>query len=249
MSRLPRIPLPDGVLPASGRPRLLPEDEHHLRAVLRIRPGSRVCFFTAAGCEIEATVTCLSPLTVAPVGARELDTEPAAVVVLHPTVLRPGFMSMIMEKATELGAVAVEPIVTEWSVAASARGAEKEVRRWERIAREAVKQCGRSRAPRIACPEALEACLRHVPPRDLLIVLHPAAGELPPAAPDDRLAAILGESGLRLFIGPEGGFSSRDIALLAAHGAVSWRLGPRILRAETAAVAGLAILQRLLGNL
>jgi 16S rRNA (uracil1498-N3)-methyltransferase len=117
--------------------------------------------------------------------------------------------------------------------------------RWERIAREAVKQCGRVVVPPVAPPRAFQEVLREIPTHDAAWVFWEGGGR--------ALAATAKEAGaparLLLLIGPEGGFTSEEVAQAQEAGARLVSLGPRILRAESAGLTALAICQFLFGDL
>ena len=160
--------------------------------------------------------------------------EPPAPLVLALAALHTAAFDWAVEKATELGATAIVPVV-----AGRVQGGRHEARtdRWERIAAAAVAQCGRSRAPRVAAPRPLAALLAEA--AGALLVAE--AG----AAPPRRLEP--GADGITVLVGPEGGFTAEERAAIRDAGFLGLPLGPRTLRAETAAVAALALAQRLAG--
>jgi 16S rRNA (uracil1498-N3)-methyltransferase len=149
----------------------------------------------------------------------------------------------IVQKGTELGVSRLVP----WQAARSVvrlepgRAAER-VRRWARIAAEAARQCGRSDVPDVAVPGTLAAALE-APPGFVRVAFHAGAG-----APLASLARP-GAPGFLALVGPEGGFTDGEIEACRAAGASLASLGPRVLRAETAAVAAAALLQHLAGDL
>jgi 16S rRNA (uracil1498-N3)-methyltransferase len=154
-------------------------------------------------------------------------------------------MDGIVRMATELGAARIEPLLTARAVARpdAARGRGRRLR-WERIAREAAKQCGRAVVPGIGEPTALADWLTARAGGGLLVCLwegetRPLAAQLPAERPD---AATL-------VVGPEGGLTGDEVASLRGAGAVVAGLGPRILRTETAGPVGLALLQARYGDL
>ena len=115
--------------------------------------------------------------------------------------------------------------------------------RWRRIAGEAARQCGRADVPEVVEPVGLAAALAAVPAGHRLVVLH-GPGGLPLEA-----LGLAGAPGVALVVGPEGGLTEGELAACEAAGAVRGALGPRTLRAETAAIAGLAVLQAVAGDL
>jgi 16S rRNA (uracil1498-N3)-methyltransferase len=160
--------------------------------------------------------------------------EPPAPLVLGLAVLHTQASDWAVEKATELGVTSLVPVLCE-RVQGGAH--DRRVERWQRLAVAAVAQCGRSRAPRVADPLRLpEFVDRAIGVR---VVADPGAPESPLAAP--------GRGGVTVLVGPEGGFTGAELAAARAVGFVGLSLGPRTLRAETAAVAALAVVQARVG--
>ncbi len=161
--------------------------------------------------------------------------EPPEPVVLGLGLLHTAAFDWAVEKATELGATTVVPVLSE---RVQGRVARPRGERWERIAAAAVAQCGRSRPPRITAAVPLAAFLAGA--EGLRLVADPAA---------ERLAAPLatGGCGLTALVGPEGGFTEEERRALRDAGFIPLGLGPRTLRAETAAVAALTVAQHLAG--
>ena len=158
--------------------------------------------------------------------------EPAAPVVLAVGVLHTAAFDWLVEKATELGATAIVPVLSE---RVQGRRHDARVERWQRIADAAVAQCGRSRPPRVEEPRSLATLLAAATGARLLA----DAAAAPPVAVDTA-------AGVTLLVGPEGGLTDRERAAAHAAGFVGVPLGPRTLRAETAAVALLAVVGSLL---
>ncbi len=146
-----------------------------------------------------------------------------------------------MQKATELGASRFLPWQAERSVmrldAARAAG---RVRRWRRIAAEAARQCGRADVPEVEMPGSLSTALAAAPAGFGRLLLH-AGGE--------PVGSLPRGAGLLAVIGPEGGLSSQEVDLCLGAGCRMVGLGPRTLRAETAAIAAAALLQYAAGDL
>jgi 16S rRNA (uracil1498-N3)-methyltransferase len=154
--------------------------------------------------------------------------ELAAPVVLAVGVLHTAAFDWLVEKATELGATAILPVISE---RVQGRRHDARVERWQRIAEAAVAQCGRSRPPRIGEPLRLAALLAEA--RGARLVADVGAEPLRDLAVD--------EAGVTLLVGPEGGLTDREVAAAYAAGFRGLPLGPRTLRAETAALASLAV--------
>jgi len=160
--------------------------------------------------------------------------EPPAPLVLALAVLHTDAFSWAIEKATELGATAVVPVLTE-RVQGRRHGKRRE--RWQRVADAAVAQCGRSRPPQVVEPRELHDVVTAA--TGVRLVAHFAADTLPVPG--------VGASGMTILVGPEGGLDEREVAAVLGAGFVPLRLGPRTLRAETAAVAALVVAQQAAG--
>jgi len=233
--RVPRFCVRDA---APGARLDLPDHSaHHARDVLRLRPGAAVRVFDGRGSEWEARVEAVTrkklrlhvggPVTPLP--------EPQLPIRLALAPLKGDRMEWVVQKATELGVAEIAPVITARTDAAARpalHGTRQE--RWEKVAAGASEQCGRAIVPRIAptCPLS-----------ELLAM--PLAGERlvlrePPAAPPLGSRPAPGADGVWLLIGPEGGWEPAELARCDDAGFAPVSLGPRILRAETAAVAAVA---------
>jgi 16S rRNA (uracil1498-N3)-methyltransferase len=161
--------------------------------------------------------------------------EPPEPLVLGLGLLHTAAFDWAVEKATELGATAIVPVL---SARVQGRLARPREGRWERIAAAAVAQCGRSRPPRIAAPVLLPAFLQGA--EGLRLVADGGAAPLPQPMPT-------GGGGLTVLVGPEGGLTEGELRAARDAGFIPFGLGPRTLRAETAAVAALTVAQQLAG--
>lgn len=230
-----------------GRDRaLLTEREtHYLGRVLRLRRGDRVLAFNGRGQERYASIASLSRSQ----GELELleHVEPLPESPLKLTLVqgipKTEAMDLIVQKATELGAHAIWPTTSDFSVVKlNSERAARRAEHWRKVAQSACEQCGRHRPPDIEPVRPLSACLDEIPSESLRIMLDPRAER--PLRNVDRPA---GE--VFLLVGPEGGFSPVDLEHAAAGGFESVRLGPRTLRAETAAIIAMGLAQALWGDL
>lgn len=161
--------------------------------------------------------------------------EPLAPLVLALGVLHTEAFSWAVEKATELGATVIQPVLCE-RVQRRDHGGRSE--RWRRVVMAAVAQCGRSRAPAVAEPLPLADVCGHAVGVRLVADPGGAAGSLPPPQPGE---------GATVLVGPEGGFTPAEVEVIRSSGFARLWLGPRTLRAETAAVAALTLAQQHLG--
>jgi 16S rRNA (uracil1498-N3)-methyltransferase len=220
-------------------------EARYLGSVLRLKPGDRVRAFNGRGQEREAAVRLLARRhaeltlleTLPPLPESELE------LTLIQALAKAEAMDLIVQKATELGVRSIAPVLTDFSVARpDAERAARRLEHWTRIAQSACEQCGRHRPTGIRPIAPLEACLESLPGDAVKLVLDPAAEAR--LAPSSRASAEV-----FLLIGPEGGFSPGDLALIGAHRFPPARLGPRILRTETAAIVACGLLQSLWGDL
>ncbi len=233
---------------ASGQRIVLdPIAARHLREALRLARGDTFCLFDGRGGEYAASVVTVSRERVeAEVGARlPVNRESPLAITLAQGISRGERMDYTLQKAVELGVHRIVPLATERStVRLDDERARKRLEHWQGIVRHACEQSGRTALPPVAgiatVPDfaASETAA-------LSLMLDPAA-----AAPLGELTAALAPPpDICLAIGPEGGFSPGERAVLEAAGFVGARLGPRILRTETAALVALSVLQSRLGDL
>lgn len=241
--RIPRLFLDRDLTRDSAA--LTERETNYLGNVLRLKRGDHVLAFNGRGQEREATISSLARRHaelalldhVAPMPESQLR------LTLLQSLPKTDAMDLIVQKITELGVHALWPIMTDFSVVKlDAERAAKRADHWIRVARSACEQCGRHRPPDIKQVNSLEESLADVPAsgRKLVLEAGSASGiDLEPAAVDDVF----------LIVGPEGGFSPADLDSIDAGGFSRMRLGPRTLRAETAAIVATGLLQALWGDL
>ena len=213
----------------------------HLVRVLRLGLGDACIVFNGDGADYEARLVSLGKrgAEVEVMARHALANESPLRITLAQAIARGEKMDWVLQKATELGVEAIAPLLTERTeVKLDAERSEKRSAHWRGVVIAACEQCGRARVPTISAPMAL---------RDWLAGRATPGWFLDPDA--DRGLRELEPGELTLVIGPEGGLGDRDLAALRAAGFRSLRLGPRILRTETAGVAALAALQALHGDL
>lgn len=232
---------------AGSHAHLTGSEVRHLRA-LRLPVGTRITVFDDEGHEHDAVVR--------RIGSRAADLEihsSAAIpslqgppITLIAGVLKGQRMDALIEKTTELGVSRIVPTLTEFTVARPAGPDTARAQRWRRIAVSAATQSGRSEVPVVDVPMPFSDALRTTPAGALGVLLWEDE-------PQVTLAAIHGKcphpSAIVLAVGPEGGFTASEVAAARSSIFQVSGLGPRTLRAETAAIAGVALCQALWGDL
>lgn len=214
----------------------------HLARVLRAQPGTRADV-VAGGHLFHAEVAAVSPEEVRFNLLAAMDADPALPITLAISIFKFDHMEWGIEKATELGVQAIAPVIARRTDKHLAQAAAKRVERWRRIAHEASQQSRRSDVPIVHEPVPLERHIRQhgdamrivLAEQERGVTLRERVEEILRAADDDQIPA------LELAFGPEGGWAPEEEALFDANGWRAASLGPRILRAETAAIAALAV--------
>lgn len=211
---------------------------HHLARVLRVAVGESLIVFNGAGGEYQAVITQITKKGVEVKVGQFIsrDVESPISVELVQGIARGEKMDFIVQKAVELGVSRITPVITG---RANVRlTGEREARRhqhWQSVVVSACEQCGRNTIPEVAAPVSLQAWLP-VAKADYRFVLSPHVNDKLPAQIPAGATVIL-------LIGPEGGLSDAEVAAAEAVGFQPLRLGPRVLRTETAALAAITALQ------
>jgi 16S rRNA (uracil1498-N3)-methyltransferase len=242
-ARIPRFHTGENL--RAGGVALLPEDAaHHAVHVLRLRAGEEVTLFNGRGGEYAGRIAAIERLRVSVdvLAHRPLERESPLAVTLVQGVSSSEKMDFTVQKATELGVVALQPVIAARSTGriAAERAVQKRVH-WQRVATTACEQCGRNRVPQVLPPLPLAEYCRTARIADGLLLS-------PEAKLGLREAVTRLKGTVTLAAGPEAGFSTEEEAMLAQAGFVPVRLGPRVLRTETAALAALAALNALAGD-
>ncbi|MDW5264457.1 MULTISPECIES: 16S rRNA (uracil(1498)-N(3))-methyltransferase [Acidobacteriaceae] len=211
----------------------------HLARVLRAEAG-QIFDVVAGGFLHRAEITSVSDKEVLFNLHEELEADAALPLHLLLAVFKFDHMEWAIEKATELGVARITPILARRTEKHLSLAAPKRAERWRRIALEASKQSRRTDIPKIADPAILKAALEQEqsPTRILLSETEQAT---PLSAALTASARSTGYEPVALAIGPEGGWTPEEMTLFTAHNWTPVTLGPRILRAETAAIAAIAI--------
>lgn len=218
------------------------EKAHYLSTVLRCRPDDIVIVTDSTGTAYSACISAITKkqTTIKITGPLHQDNESPLTIILLQGLLKGEKMDLVIQKSTELGVTKIVPMITERSQIRETR----KLQRWQKIAGEASRQCGRNKIPLIHEPETFETAIASQRP-DKGIICWEQSGAPFSAALDsckDRKTIVL-------CIGPEGGFSEKELGAAEDQGFIVASLGKRILRAETAALTAIALTQFVLGDL
>ena len=232
---------------AGGRVTFDASESRHLARVLRLRPGDTVLATDGAGHDYTVRIESLGEATTGTVLAEATGVAASPLVItLIQGVPKGDRMETIVRAATELGVARLRPALCERTIVHLEMGRWRDrARRWQRVAREAAKQCGRAVIPEVEPPRPLADWLAAGEPTDLALCLW--EGEGTPLA--RVLATTASSRSAVIVIGPEGGLARQEVDAARAHGLTVTSLGPRILRTETAGPAIIAILQSRFGDL
>lgn len=232
-------------LPLNANYELPSAAAHHASRVLRLRAGDAVQIFDGLGNALDATINTISGKRVL---LGNLQTfmgqhDSGLHIVLAQAMCTSDKMDWIVQKATELGAAEIVPVQTQRCVARlSGARADKRSEHWRQVTISACEQCGRNTLPQLHAPQELGDWLNAMrkAPGGKYILLPGGASHLHSQPRPQARATLL--------IGPEGGFSADEANVAQQAGFVPILLGPRVLRTETAAIAGIAAMQTLWGD-
>jgi 16S rRNA (uracil1498-N3)-methyltransferase len=242
--RLNRIYVP-GALATDNDIALTPSGANHVARVLRMRVGEQLAVFDGLGNEFHAELARIEGNNVTVrIGAQVAGTPQSPLkITLVQGISRGERMDWALQKATELGVNVIAPVITARSVVRlDEKQSAKKREHWQQIVIGACEQSGRSHVPEVLAPISLRQHLLEHRKEGLRLVLSPTG----PSA----LAGLTSMSTrVELLIGPEGGLDDEEIERAQTAGFVPVRLGPRVLRTETAAVTALTVLQAMWGDL
>lgn len=216
---------------------------HHVTAVLRMRVGDSLIVFNGIDGEYLAEITEIkkNKVTVYIKQFQAIERESPLQIHLAQGIARGEKMDFIIQKATELGVAKITPLFTEFSnVKLPADRLAKKIEHWRAVAISACEQSGRNQIPEIAEPQKLTTWLPQAQ-EGLKIILNPEAGK--------NTKDLSRTTAATLLIGPEGGLNEQEVAAAQQNNFIPVKLGPRILRTETAGLAMIAILQALWGDI
>src|SRR5216110_489438 len=221
-------------------------EAHHARDVLRVRRGEKVVLFNGQGREITAEIVEFSGEEIRLRRLHEAETPPVRCrIVLAQAIPKGKNMELIVQKAVEIGAAEIAPIISDRTIVQiDSESAAQKQSKWQQIAIEAAKQCGQNWLPRVHAPRRLGEFFATSATFDLYLV-----GSLQPGA--QHLKRILADyssehqhlpESVLMLIGPEGDFTPAELTLARGHECYPITLGPIILRVETAAIYCLSVL-------
>lgn len=241
--RLTRVFVEQKLVPGKGVG--LPEQSGlHLTRVLRLDPGAPITLFDGSGGEYAGTLERDGRKWWAKVGAHDpVERESPLSITLLQGIARGERMDLIVQKSTELGVARIVPVIAERSVVkVDAKQRDRKLEHWRAIAIAACEQCGRNRVPEIAEPRGVGDAIAALP-AGLRCLLAADGSETLAGA-----ATRAGSPQITLLIGPEGGIAPNEQSFALANGFTACRMGPRIMRTETAGLAALAALQVVAGD-
>lgn len=233
---VPHPQIEKGVLKVEGR------EVRHIRRVLRLKAGDGIVVFDGSGKEYEGTIVeqGLSSILIKIQHISSPDRESPSEIILAQSLLKGEKMDYLVQKATELGVRKIIPFFSSRSVPLLDKSNRlKRHRRWERIAIEASKQCGRGVVPKIEPLQDFFEMLQSASRDSLCLILWEKEG----AGIKEVLKASTEERKIFFIVGPEGGISSEEVEEAKRAGFTPVHLGKRIMRSETASLCFLSILQ------
>ncbi len=210
---------------------------HHLARVLRFQTGYTLTLFNGDGCEYPATIVAIDKrsVTVAIADKIEANRESPLAMHLGIAISKGDRMDLVVQKAVELGVTEITPLLSERvEVRLQGERADKKLQHWQGIVIAACEQCGRNRVPTVNAITSLHDWIGQVQAEKKFVLHHRSESHLGDMAKPQSVA---------LLIGPEGGLSETEIATAERADFFPLRLGPRVLRTETAPLAALALFQ------
>ena len=241
--RIPRIYHPEPLI-VDQHISLSADAVNHVANVLRLKPEHPVVLFNGDGNEYSAQLLDVGKRNVtASVDAKlSISVESPLPIHLGQGISRGDRMELVMQKAVELGVTDITPLITErCGVKLNEQRWQKKIHQWQKIIVSACEQCGRNTLPTLHPATQFSDWISQST-RQMRLTLHPRA--------EKSIRHIqVPTSGVRLLIGPEGGFADSEIYATEQAGFHTVQLGPRVLRTETAALASITALQAMFGDL
>ena len=217
---------------------------HYLKHVLRLKKEEKITIFNGTGCEFIALIIQIkrSEITLKPVKKIHRNVESPLYIHLAQGISRNDRMDFVVQKSTELGIKRITPLLTEFSfVKLNTEAFIKKKEHWGKISQSACEQCGRNEIPLIENPMTIKSFFNNISNENSLLLLEPESKRTLEKTEKPK-------KGIDLLIGPEGGFSKKEIQSAREFGFSGISLGPRILRTETASLAAISIIQAKWGD-
>jgi len=211
------------------------EESHHLARVLRVQSGQEIVLFDGQGGVADAVIESVSKTAVEVRISKHWKVPPPTVQIdLIQAVPKPDRWELVLQKAVELGATNIQPILTQHT---EFKPTPKKQERWQKIVFNAAQQCEVRWLPKLHPLKKMDAILPQLEGYDLVLV-----GSLYEGTQPFREVSLEGKKKIALLIGPEGDFSKEEVDAAIQAGAIPVSFGDRILRTETAAIFGLSVL-------
>ena len=249
---MPRFFVPSACI-QHGRIELPPDQARQISVVLRLRPGEHIAVLDSLGWIYDVELSEVGANTGAGVvcSRRLAPNEPRTKLTLYPALLKSDKLELVLQKCTELGASGFAPVISDRCNVGSIVSENRRLR-WERIIVEAAEQSERGRLPQLYPALVFQQACEQTRGRGLSFIAR-ERGERP-SLRSELAARVEPVSGSRpfainLFVGPEGGFTDEEVSVAISYGIIPVSLGPRILRAETAAIAGATLVMAFAGDL
>ncbi len=221
-------------------------EAHHARSVLRLERGDKVVVFNGQGREVTAEITSAGHREVALRKLHEATTPPLRCrITLGQAIPKGKNMDLIVQKAVEIGASEIVPIVSDRTIVRLDHDdAAQKQEKWQTIAVEAAKQCGQNWLPQVATPSTMAQVLESAAPTQLKLIgsLQPDALHLKEVLAQFEAEHASRPASVLMLIGPEGDFTPAELSLARSRGCRPITLGPVVLRVETAAIYCLSVL-------
>jgi len=240
---MPRFPIAESQI-NNNEATISGTDYKHIVKVLRLKPGDQITLFDADSTEYYGKIREIGKrdIFIEIIQSNKVNTDSPIEITLLQGLPKRDKMDYIIEKSTELGVHRIVPVITERSQVRE----RDHKKRWERIALEASKQCGRTKPAYIENTLDFNNAIKTYSKSELAIILH---ADCEVAAKNYIKNSLQAPQNIVLFVSPEGGLSGNEVLLGNEMGFISLGLGPRVLRTETVSVAVLSILQFHYGDL
>ena len=240
---MPRFPISESLI-NNNEARITGTDYKHIVKVLRLKVGANITLFDSNSIEYHGKISEIDKreITVSISSSKKVNTDSPVEITLLQGLPKADKMDYIIEKATELGVHRIVPVITQ---RAHIRDRDRQ-KRWERIAIEASKQCGRTKATVIENTLNFDEAVNIYKDKELPLILQVNSEVM---VKDYIKNSLQAPQNIVLFVGPEGGFTDNEVLFGKEMGFIVLGLGPRVLRTETASVSILSILQYHYGDM